>query len=132
MQDLDEVNRELLEVIDALNNTPSDQFAARHALRTRQDELRELAAGFRVDADEQRSTQELRIELAARESQLNAIYGSGLDLVTQSGGGSRTGGSYTSAGEAGINSQIREASGGGEVTARIHRLREILAAREDE
>ena len=53
VQDLDAVNRELAEVVDALNATPSDDFAARHALRTRQDQLRELAAEFRVDADEQ-------------------------------------------------------------------------------
>lgn len=128
-QDLDAVNRELAEVVDALNATPTDDFAARHALRTRQDELRELAAGFRVDADEQRSTEDLRIELAAREAQLDAIYKSGLDLVTQSGGGSATGGSYTSAGEAGINQKIRGASGAGEVQARIARLQEILADR---
>jgi hypothetical protein len=129
VKDLDAVNRELAEVVDALNNTPSDDFAARHALRTRQDELRELAAGFRVDADEQRSTEDLRIELAARESQINAIYGSGIDMVTQAGGGSGTGGSYTSAAEGGINRQVRDASGAGEVQARIARLREILADR---
>jgi len=70
--------------------------------------------------------------LAAREAQIDAIYNSGLDLVTQSGGGSQSGGSYTSAGEGAINQRMREASGAGEVQARIARLREILAAREDE
>ena len=132
VQDLDAVNRELAEVVDALNATPSDDFAARHALRTRQDQLRELAAGFRVDADEQRSTKDLRIELAARESQIKAIYGSGIDMVTQAGGGSGTGGSYTSAAEGGVNKQVREASGAADVIARIARLREILASREEE
>jgi len=96
MDDLDAVNWELAEVVDALNRTPSDDFPARHALRVRQDELRERAAEFRTDADEQRPTAALEAELRALEARLNAIYGSGLDLVTQSGGGSGTGGSFTS------------------------------------
>jgi len=132
MQDLDAVNRELAEVVDALNSTPSDDFATRHALRTRQDALRDLAAGFRVDADEQRSTEDLQRELAARESQLEAIYGAGVDMVTQAGGGSGTGGSYTSAAEGGMNKQVRAAAGAAEVTVRIARLREILAVRNEE
>ena len=131
VQDLDSINRELAKVVDALNNTPSDDFAARYALRTRQDELRELAAGFRVDADEQRSTKDLRVELAARKSQLDAIYRSGIDMVTQAGGGSGTGGSYTSGAEGGVNRQVRAASGAAEVQTRIARLREILAARDE-
>jgi hypothetical protein len=72
----------------------------------------------------------LRIELAARESQIKAMYGSGIDMVTQAGGGSGTGGSYTSASEGGVNKQIRDASGAPEVIARIARLREILADRD--
>lgn len=132
MSDIDAINRELAEVVDALNATPSDDFAARYALRTRQDELRELAAEFRVDADEQRSTEDLRRELKMMEQRLEGIYGSGMDLVTQSGGGSGTGGSYTSAAEGGMNAQIREASGLGDIQARIARLREILASRSED
>jgi len=129
VHDLDAINRELARVVDALNATPSDDLAARHALQTRQDELRELAARFRVDADEQRSTEDLRIELAARQSQIDAIYGSGIDMVTQAGGGSGTGGSYTSAAEGGVNKQVRDALDAPKVMARMARLREILADR---
>ncbi len=132
MDDLDAINRELAEVVDALNATPADDFAARHALRTRQDELRERAAEFRVDADEQRSTAALEAELHALETQLTAIYDSGLDLVTQAGGGSGTGGSFTSAAEGGMNLQIREASGLGAIQARIAKIREVVADREAE
>lgn len=128
VQDLDAVNRELAEVVDALNNTPSDDFAARHALRTRQDELRELAAGFRVDADEQRSTEDLRRELAAREAQVTAIYGAAMEQVSQSGGGGDFG-SSTVAAEGGLTTKGRQAQGAAEIRARIARLREILADR---
>ena len=130
MQDIDEINRELAAVIDALNAVADDDFGSRHALRTRQDELRRLAARFRVDADEQRSTDDLRSELDSRVSQLDAMYEAGIDMVAQAGGGSQTGGSFTSAGEGGLNAKGREAAGGTEVKARIARLRQILAERD--
>ncbi len=130
VQDLDAVNRELAEVVDALNATPTDDFAARHALRTRQDELRELAAQFRVDADEQRSTEDLRRELAARETQITAIYGAAMEQVSQSGGGGGDFGSPVAAAEGGLTAKGRDATGAPEIRSRISRLREILAARE--
>jgi hypothetical protein len=130
-QDLDAVNRELAEVVDALNATPTDDFAARHALRTRQDELRELAAAFRVDADEQRSTEDLRRELAAREAQVTAIYGAAMEQVSQSGGGGGDFGSPVAAAEGSLTAKGRDATGAPEIRARIARLREILAAREE-
>ena len=127
------VNRELAEVVDALNNTPSDDFVARHALRTRQDALRELAVKFRVDADEQRSTEDLRRELAARETQVTELYGAAMEQISQShGGGGGFGGDMTAAAEGGLVEKGRDAMGGPQIRARIARLREILAAREDE
>ena len=62
--DLDSITRELAEIIDRLNATPSDDFAARHRLLLRQDELRAYAAAHRVDHDEQRTTEDLQTELA--------------------------------------------------------------------
>ena len=129
-QDLDAVNRELAEVFDALNNTPADDFAARPALRTRQDKLRELAVRFRVDADEQRSTEDLRRELAAREAQVTAIYGAAMEQISQSGGGGGDFGSPVAAAEGGLTAKGRESQGAAEVRSRIARLREILAARD--
>ncbi len=131
-QDLDSINRELAEVVDALNATPSDDFAARHALRTRQDRLRELAAGFRVDADEHRSTEDLRRELAARETQVTAIYGAAMEQISQSAGGGPGGTGDTAAAEGALTAKGRESMGAPAIRARIFRLREILAAREEE
>lgn len=132
-QDLDAVNRELAEVVDALNATPTDDFAARHALRTRQDQLRELAAGFRVDADEQRSSEDLRRELAARELQITEIYGAAMEQVSQSGGGGPgSGGNITAAAEGGLIAKGRDATGAPAIRSRVARLREILAARDEE
>ncbi len=65
MDQLDSINRELAEVVDQMNATPADDFARRHELHKRQDELRELAAKFWVDSDEQRSREDLARELAA-------------------------------------------------------------------
>lgn len=129
MRDLDDINRELAEVVDALNTTPNDDFAGRHELRKRQDELREMAASYRTDADEQRSTEDVARELAALEEQRTRIIESGIDLVTQAGGGSRTGGSYVSAGEAALNQGVRDAAGLGDIESRIARLRQVLEAR---
>jgi len=130
MDDLDAINRELAEIVDALNAAADDDFAARYDLKVRQDELRAAAAAFRVDIDEERPTEDLEKELAARRSQLDAIIADPLDLVTQAGGtGGLTGGVFTSAGEAGINEAIRDAGGAPEVRARIARLEELLATR---
>jgi len=129
--DLDAVNRELAEIVDALSKTPADDFAARHALRTRQDKLRELAVQFRVDADEQRSTEDLRRELAAREAQVTAIYGAAMEQVSQSGGGGGDFGSPVAAAEGGLTARGRQSQGAAEVRSRIARLRAILAAREE-
>lgn len=132
MDDLDAVRRELGEIVDRLNATPIDDFAARHALLTRRDELRAVADRHRADHDEQRSTEDLRSELTAREAQLQALVGEAMDMVTQAGGsgGGGTSGGYISAGEAGINVAMRDAGGAPEIRARIAKLRQILEARE--
>lgn len=129
MSELDAINRELAEVVDALNATPADDFARRHELRKRQDELREEAARFRVDADESRPTEDLARELAALEAQRERIIESGIDLVTQAGGGSRTGGSYVSAGEIALNRGVKEAAGLRDIETRIAKLRRLLDLR---
>jgi len=130
MSDLDDINRELAEVVDALNATPTDDFSRRHELRTRQDRLRELAAHHRVDADEPRSTEDLRRELRAREAQLEAIHGDMMEQVAQSAGGGPGGGGLTAAAEGALGAKGLQAAGAAEIKARVARLREILSARE--
>ena len=131
MDELDAINRELAEVVDQLNATADDDFARRHELHKRQDELRERAAKFRVDADEDRSTEDLTRELASLEAQRDQIIESGIDMVTQAGGGSRTGGSYASAAEIALNRGVREAAGLGDIESRIAKLRQLLEARSE-
>ncbi len=122
MGNLEEINKELAAVVDELNATPSTDFAKRHELRTRQDELRKLADMYRTDFDKSRSTVALERELRARQAQLDAVY--------MSGGVSRTGGSCTSAEEGGLNPQIRKASNSAEIRARIAKLEDLLADQE--
>ena len=130
--DLDAVNRELAEIVDRLIDTPVDDFATRYALQLRRDELKEAASAHRVDFDPPRPTDDLAAELTARESQLEAVISSGIDLVTQAGGGSESGGSSMSTGESGLNEMGRAAQGAPEIKSRIARLREILESRADD
>ena len=132
MSDVNEINRRLAAVVDELNATPTTDFAKRHELRTRQDELRALAARHRTDFDDSRSSADLGAELAARRAQLDALAEAGIDLVTQAGGGSGTAGSYTSAGEGALNAKIREANDADTIRARIAKLEELLSGRRDE
>lgn len=132
MGDINEINRQLAAVVDELNATPSTDFARRHELRTRQDELRELAAQHRTDFDDSRSSADLEAELAARRAQLDALAEAGIDLVTQAGGGSGTAGSYTSASEGALNAKIREANDADTIRARIAKLEELLRRRRHE
>lgn len=131
VDDLDAIRRELAEIVDLLSATPGDDFATRHALMKRRDELRAAADRHRTDHDEQRPTEDLQAELAAREAQLEALVGEAMDMVTQAGGsgGGGTGAGYVSAGEAGINVAMRDAGGAPQIRERIARLRQILESR---
>jgi len=127
--DLEEINRELAAVQDALLELPDDAFAERHELRTRQDRLRDEAAQFRVDADLDRTDENLLTELAARRSQLGTIDDQRLDMVTQSGGGIGGGDTRIASAEGSPNTKMYKAQGAGEIRSRIARLEEILTDR---
>lgn len=125
--DLDQALRELSEVQDRLIALPDDAFAQRYELRCRQDEIRSQVASSRVDFDAERSTEDLLSELSGMRSRLTEIEGQRIDMVSQAGGSGGMTGAMTP--EEGLNRRMDEAAGGGEVRARIGRIKGILMDR---
>lgn len=70
---LERLNRRLAEIQDELLALGEDEFAAKHALKSEQDELRLIAAEFRQDSDSHRSTDDLRAELKERRAALEYV-----------------------------------------------------------
>jgi hypothetical protein len=128
---LDALTRELAEVQDALLALPDDAFAERHELLKRRDALREQAAAFARDRDQNRPTGDLLAELAALRQRLTALEADRIDLVAQAGGGG-TGGSHAGAdgwGGVALNQAMMDAQGAGAIRARIGRIKGILVDR---
>ena len=129
---IDEINRDLSEVLDGLLALPPDAFAERYALQERQRALREEAATFAEDHDANRPTAELQKELAALRTNLEALMGERINLALQAGGGGSgggQGGSYGGRDGILINAAMDEAQGTNRVRARIGRLEGILLDR---
>jgi len=85
MADASKIVRELADMDDQLRALSDDAFAEKYELLKKQDELRERAAQFAVDADKERSTEVLLSELSGLRSQLAQLDGQKIDLVTQAG-----------------------------------------------
>ena len=129
MSTLEELNRELVEVQDALLALDDDEFAEKYRLQVRRDELRDKTAALRVDFDLDRTDEALLQELAARRTQLDAINDSRFEFVAMSGGGTGQAGASGVSGMGDINHRIADAQGVGEINARIARLEAILSGR---
>lgn len=127
---VDEVRSELADIQRRLLDLADDDFAGKHRLLTRRDELRALAAEHRRDTDAERSDPELLSELAARRQQLAAIERQRIDVVIQHGAGSHG----TAAGGDGwgavqLNQAMDQAQDVAGIQARIGRLKAILTDR---
>lgn len=129
MPDVSEITRALADVDERLRALPDDEFAEKHRLLKEQDKLRELAAQFAVDADKERSTEDLLSELSGLRSQLGQIEGQSIDLVTQAGGGAAGTGNMGNLGGVSLNARMKEASGSGRVQSRIGVIKGILGDR---
>jgi len=68
MRSLDEINRDLASVTDALPALDGDAYAERHVLLKRQDALRVEAGRYKIDFDEERPIQDAMGELHSRWS----------------------------------------------------------------
>lgn len=129
---IDDINRDLSEVLDGLLALPSDAFAERYVLQERQRALRDEAATFAEDHDANRPTSELQKELGALRANLEALMGERINLALQAGGGGSGGGQGSSYGGRDgilINAAMDESQGTNRVRARIGRLEGILLDR---
>ena len=94
------------------------------------DELRDLAAGFVDDWDDQRPSDDLISELRGLRSQRAEIEKQKINLVSQAGGGGAPGeGGMAGLGGVQINTAISDAQGLGSIQARIDRIASILEDR---
>lgn len=127
---VDEIRSELTDIQRQLLDAADGDFAGKHRLLSRRDELRALAAEHRRDVDTERSDAELLSELAARRQQLAAIERQRIDVVKQHGAGSHG----TAAGGDGwgavqLNHAIDQAQDVAGIRQRIGRLKAILIDR---
>lgn len=127
---VDEIRGELADIQRRLLDVDDDDFAGKHRLLSRRDELRALAAEHGRDADTERSDTELLSELAARRQQLATIERQRIDVVKQHGAGSHG----TAAGGDGwgavqLNHAIDQAQDVAGIRERIGRLKAILTDR---
>ena len=126
------MTKDLADVEEQLRALPDDAFADKYELLKKQDELRERAAQFAVDADKERSTDVLLSELSGLRSQLAQLDGQKIDLVVQAGGGAVGGSNMGNLGGVSLNAQMTEASGAGRIQARIGVIKGVLTDRDVE
>lgn len=127
MADIGDLTRQLADVQKELWDLPDDAFAERFELKEKQAALRAQAAQYAERLDEGRSTEDLLVELSALRTQMVAIEGQRIDLVTQAG--STSAGEMGNLGGVGINKGIEDAMGLPKIKARIGLIKGILTDR---
>jgi hypothetical protein len=125
----EEVTQELADIQRQLLDLPSDAFAERYELQTRQDELRSEVRGDSRVFYEDRSTESLISELAALRSQAAAIEAQRIDLVYQAGSGGSSSGEMGNLGGVQINKGIEDAHGLPQLRSKIGIIKNILGER---
>lgn len=127
---IEDVNRRLGEIIDELAALGDDQFAERHLLQTERDQLRSLVRTTSDERDLDRSSDDIRTELGARNKELERLN---KNLVSPGGMADTMNGtgSIGSADAQKLNSAMRQAFGMDALRQRIDHLEGILVARGD-
>lgn len=126
MTRLEEVTLRLAAIQDALMALPDGASSERHELLKERDALRAEAAGFSVDHDQNRSTQELEAELASLRHRRKQIVGARSGYATGKGGNNAgpASGAWVKLAE-----QSKSAGGLGVLNARISQIEDVLATR---
>ncbi|KAA3638479.1 MAG: hypothetical protein DWP92_06035 [Armatimonadetes bacterium] len=130
MRTLEEINRDLGSVLDAMIALDDDDFAKRYELLKRQDELRVEAGRFQTDFDEQRPTQDVMDELRSMRKQRDAEVKNQAGRNMMSGpGGSGSAAGAVSAEMVELTLKAKAASPLDGLNTRIAALESILLAR---
>ena len=126
MADVDEVIRELSDILDQLLALPDDAFAEKYRLQDRRDELRAQAAEFAQDWDADRPTVDLVAELEALIRHRKALVSSRTGFVTSKGGNAApaTAGAWVKLGKDALSG-----TGLDSVNVRIASLEALIARR---
>lgn len=127
---LDELNRRLARIQDRLLELGPGDHAQRYRLKVEQDRLRGQARRFARDRDVDRSTEDLKAELEAREKALEEVRRKMMNAAAQAGGGGAGAGSFEGPLDAfKINNALISGSNAEALMQRIARLETILGER---
>ena len=124
-----EIAKELAAIDEKLDTLPADDFAARVTLHQRHEDLRARAAHLAAEADDQRSTEDLQVEVKSLQQRLGRIQNEFIDVSEQSGEGNIPGPDSVHRGAAGLNTEIADAQNAPQLVARIGKLQGILRSR---
>ena len=127
---LEELNSRLARIQERLLELSPDDHARRYELKVEQDRLRRQARRYATEGDVDRSSEDLKAELAAREKELEAIRRKMMNTAAQAGGGGGGAGSFEGPLDAfKINNALKSGSNVEALMHRIARLETILKER---
>lgn len=124
-----EIARELSSIDEKLDTLPADDFSERVTLHQRHEDLRARAAQLAADADYQRSTQDLQVEIQSLQQRVGRIQDEFIDVSEQSGEGNIPGPGSVDRSAAGLNRDMANAQDAPQIVARINKLQRIIASR---
>lgn len=125
-----EIDRELVAIDEKLDTVPADDFGVRVDLRTRREALRARAAQLNTDADEQRSSADIEIEIRSLEQRIAVISGEMIDSGEQGGEGNIPGPDQQHRSPSAMNREIGDAQGEPAMVRRRDDLKAILRSRD--
>jgi hypothetical protein len=126
---IQEIDRELVEINEKLETLPADDFGARVDLRTRHEALQARAAHLSAGADEERSTENIQIEVGSLKQRIAVIQGEMIDAAEQGGEGNVPGPDQKHRNAGAMNRDIGDAQGAAALVRRLDKLEEILRKR---
>jgi DNA repair exonuclease SbcCD ATPase subunit len=127
-----EIAKELAAIDEKLDTLPADDFSERVTLHQRHEDLRARAAQLAEDADDQRSTQDLQVEVQSLQQRLGRIQDELIDVPEQTGEGNIPGPDSVHRSAAGLNRDMADAQDAPQMVARINKLQRIISSRDAE
>lgn len=124
-----EIDKELVAIDEKLDTLPADDFEDRVDLHQRHQALKARAAQLNTDADEQRSTADLKAEVTSLRQRIAAIQGDMVDTAVQTSEGNITGPHPGESDPRVMNQEIADGEGAPALVSRLNKLERVLASR---
>ena len=125
-----DIDKELAAIDEKLNTIPADDFSERVDLHERHLELRTRAAELNADADRQRSTGDIEIEIQSLRQRIAAVQGVMIDTAVQDSEGNVPGPDQKDRSSSTMNREIADARGVPAMENQLRKLEGILADRD--